>query len=564
LSVVENPSARQQDSLLVPLLITLAIALFLMTLMPTTMFWDRDEGFYARAAVEMMRSGHWIVPTYNDAVFAEKPPLIYWLMAGTMRLFGENDFGARFISAPATALSSLFIFLIGNRLFGRAAGIWAMLAFASSTLVIYLGATAMMDAVLITFICMSLWAYLAILQSPRYFLLKVFAFGVGIGLSMLTKGPVGPAVVIPVVAISWLLLKPGARPSFARMLVLAVAALCGLGIFLLWAIPANTMSGGAMMSSGFGVHVLGRALKPMEGHGGSGLWGYLATVPVYIPVILIGFMPATLFLPSALSALMRKGGMEPLPRLFLLSWIIPGFLLFSLAATKLPHYIVPIFPALALAMGAVIAGKAGTKAASAATGRWLYLVMAGSMAIALIGGAVFAPGLQLKLVLVVLGFATAAFGYRISKDFGAGLYARSMSTALISVLVIMETLFVLIIPPLEPEIKISRPIADAIQKNFKFGTPVYSAGYLEPSLVFYLGWPVTQPIHRLAEDDAALKALLDNKDEKILIAVQKNFDALKAVDTTSRVTKVFETSAWNTNSGGDYQTVIVARIAAQP
>ena len=58
----------------------------------------------------------------------------------------------------------------------------------------------------------------------------------------------------------------------------------------------------------------------------------------------------------------------------------------------------------------------------------------------------------------------------------------------------------LIIPRVEPMIKVSRPIAQAIQQNFKFGTPVYSAGYLEPSLVFYLGWPVDQPIHKLDQN----------------------------------------------------------------
>lgn len=564
MSMVENYSARREGGILVPLLISIAIALFLMSLMPTTMFWDRDEGFYARAAVEMMHSGNWILPTYNDDIFPEKPPLIYWLMAPSMWLFGENDFGARFISAPATAFSAFLIFLMGNRLFGRKAGLWAMAAFAVATLAIYLGATAMMDAVLISFICLSLWAFLAIVQSPRYFALKVFAFGVGIAFSMLTKGPVGPAVVIPCVAITWLMLKPSERPSFMRMVVLAVAALVGLGVFLAWAIPANTMSNGEMLSSGLGVHVFGRALRPMEGHGGSGLLGYLATVPVYIPVTLIGFMPATLFLPSALSALSRSSESGRLQRLFLLSWIVPGFILFSLAATKLPHYIVPVFPALALAVGALIDGKIKAGTASAKIGGWLYLVLAGSFAIVLVGAAFVAPGVVTKVALALTGIIAAFFAALVFMRFRAEQYPKAFGIAVVSVVVLMESLFGVIIPRVEPMIKVSRPIAEAIQQNFKFGTPVYSAGYLEPSLVFYLGWPVNQPIHKLDQNDAGFKMLLAQKAETILIATQESFDAVKALDAGNQVSSVFKISGWNTNSGGDYETIIVARIAPKP
>lgn len=550
----------RRTALLLPILISVLIALFLMALMPTTMFWDRDEGFYARAAIEMMQTGHWILPTYNDAVFPEKPPLIYWLMALSMKVFGPTAFGARFISAPATAVSAFLVFLIGNRLFSRKAGLWATAAFASSTLVIYLGITAMMDAVLIAFICLALWVFLTVIQSPRYFWVKTVVFGVAVALSMLTKGPVGPAMIIPTVAFTWLFMASGERPSFGRMVALALAAIAGFGVFLLWAIPANNMSNGEMLSSGVGVHIIGRALHPMEGHGGKGLWGYLATVPAYIPVILIGFMPATIFLFSALSGLFRKTGMEKLPRLFLLSWALPGFFLFSLAATKLPHYIVPIFPALALAVGAVIDGKVRFGSASAKTGRVLYLVLTLSLAAALLAAAFFAPGLALDLELAVLALVVAGFGFWVFKAHREGNPGSAMRRALGSVFVLMLALFYVVIPPFEPMIKISKPIAETIRQNFKPGTPVFEAGYLEPSLVFYLDWPANSPIRPLAK--SAFGSLFSDGREKILIAVQKNFDAIEAMDTSGRITKLGSYSAWNTNSSERYQTVIVARIVA--
>ena len=125
-----NAPASRAGSLLLPILISVALAIFLMTLMPTTMFWDRDEAFYARAAVEMIQSGNWILPTYNDDIFPDKPPLIYWLMAVFMHVFGQNEFAARFVSAPATAGSAFLIFLIGSRLFDRRAGLcWSRIIY---------------------------------------------------------------------------------------------------------------------------------------------------------------------------------------------------------------------------------------------------------------------------------------------------------------------------------------------------------------------------------------------------------------------------------------------------
>ncbi len=106
MSAHANSPADRAGSLWLPFLISIGIAVFLITLMPTVMFWDRDEAFYARAAVEMLQSGNWILPTYNDAVFPDKPPLIYWLMMFFMSIFGQNELGARFASAPATAASA--------------------------------------------------------------------------------------------------------------------------------------------------------------------------------------------------------------------------------------------------------------------------------------------------------------------------------------------------------------------------------------------------------------------------------------------------------------------------
>lgn len=558
---VTAPASRS-GNLWLPILIAVAIALVLMTLMPTTMFWDRDEAFYARAAVEMIQSGNWILPTYNDAVFPDKPPLIYWLMAAFMHLFGENEFGARFASAPATAASAFLVFLIGSRLFDRRTGLWSMLVFASSTLTIYLGITAMLDAVLVTFVCLALWAFLAIMQDRDGFWWKALVFLVAVSLALLTKGPVGPAVVVPAVAITWLFSSRGERPPFWQMLVLAAATFVGVGVFLLWAIPANTMSHGEMLQTGIGEHVIGRALKPMQGHGAPGWLGYLAFLPAYIPVLIIGFMPATLFLPAALSGVSRKPAAHgfPSPRLFLLSWMVPGFVMFSLAATKLPHYIEPMIPAFAIAAGAVISGSLQGGPLARTSGRWLYIIQTAGLAAALFAVVALAPSLWLKIVLVVIALGCIGFAFRISLLHRLGENQRSMGTALVSVVLLMEAMFLIVIPTLEKDIKLSRPVAQMLRKDFTPGTPVYAAGYLEPSLVFYLGWPINSPIHEMKDDEADRRAFLTSPGEKALVATRENFDALKALDTDGRLTELGSYTAWNTNASGKLQTVVVARL----
>jgi 4-amino-4-deoxy-L-arabinose transferase-like glycosyltransferase len=557
-----NVPADRSGSLLLPILIAVAIALILMTLMPTTMFWDRDEAFYARAAVEMVQSGNWILPTYNDAVFPDKPPLIYWLMAFFMHIFGDNEFGARFASAPATAASSLLVFLIGSRLFGRRAGLWSMLVFASATLTIYLGVTAMLDAVLVSFICLSLWAFLAIMQDRDRFWSKAAIFLVAISLALMTKGPVGPAIVVPAVVFTWLFSSRGERPPFWQMVVLAAATFIGVGVFLLWAVPANDMSHGEMLQSGIGEHVIGRALKPMQGHGAPGWLGYLAFLPAYIPTLLIGFMPATLFLPAALSGISRKAAATgfPSPRLFLLSWMVPGFVMFSLAATKLPHYIEPMIPAFAIAVGGIIAGNLGAGRVARNFGRWLYIIQIAGLAAALLAVVTLAPTLWLKVVLVVVALGCIGFAFRISLLQRVGEDARAMRTALVSVVLLMESMFLIIIPALEKDIKLSKPVAELLRKEFKPGTPVFSDDYLEPSLVFYLGWPVDSPIRELHDDEGDRREFLSSPGEHALVATREQYEALKVLDTAGRLVELGSYTAWNTNVSGKLQTIVVARL----
>ncbi len=105
-----------------------------------------------------------------------------------------------------------------------------------------------------------------------------------------------------------------------------------------------------------------------------------------------------------------------------------------------------------------------------------------------------APTLLLKIALVVIAVGCIGFAFRISLLHRLSDYEQAMRTALVSVVLLMESMFLLVIPVLERDIKLSKPVAELLRKDFKPGTPVFDADYLEPSLVFYLGWPVDSPI----------------------------------------------------------------------
>ena len=177
--------------------------------------------------------------------------------------------------------------------------------------------------------------------------IHLVGFVLTLGAALLTKGPVG--LVLPILGMI-VILVVARRFSLTWAGTLLVAAVLASGIFLVWAIPANDATGGEFLRRGIGYHVVARTVRPIDSHGGN----FFLTLPFYIPVVIFAFFPWILFLPGALSAVAggRVGGRYG--RSFLLGWMIPIFLFMSFVSTKLPHYIMPIWPALSLAVAGTI------------------------------------------------------------------------------------------------------------------------------------------------------------------------------------------------------------------
>jgi 4-amino-4-deoxy-L-arabinose transferase-like glycosyltransferase/membrane-associated phospholipid phosphatase len=542
-------------------LLAVAIAGFLLFATTRSTLWDRDEPRFAEATVEMLRSRDWIVPTFNGALRPDKPILIYWLMSLPVRIFGPTELASRFFAPLGAALACLFTWRIGRRILTPGADLRAMAVLASAPLLLVTGTAATTDAVLLAAITGALAAFEAAFDAgPRP--APTAALGVAIGLALLVKGPVGLAAPV-LSAIAALVLAR--RMSRAWAAHLAAACAIGLGMALAWAIPANEATGGEFLRQGLGYHVLERAVRPNDGHGGN----WLLFLPFYVPVVLVAFFPWTLFLPGALSAAAgaRLGGERG--RALLLGWIGPTFLLMSLVSTKLPHYVLPIFPALALAVaGTIEAGERGGLAARdlawLARGRWL----AGALGLAGGAGLAVAPWFVRALALappdvpgsVPLAWPCAALGLVILvttalalREHAAGRL-RSAFAVLAAGSVALGLSVVLLALPVVERFKVSKPLADAIRARTAGDVPVAELDYGEPSLIFYLGRRVAS-----LESDAEVRRWADEPGPGVLVLARESRARIEAAGARLGLEEIAAARGFNYTKGKWVDLVALGR-----
>lgn len=450
-----------------------------------TTLWDRDEPRYARVAVEMAESGNYLVPTFNGQAWPDKPILLYWLMSLPIRVLGPTELACRFWGAVGTAITCLLTFYIGKQLLGVKEGLWAMVILASSLMMLVVGTAAISDAVVLPFIVAAVAIFVRTTGSGMR-THHIILMGVTLGFGMLAKGPIGALPIPVIVTALWLNRKT--KPSIIRPLwQLGFALVIGVLIFLAWAIPVNNATGGEFLRTFVGRHVLTRAIKPMEHHGGN----LLLYLPYYLPVIIVGFFPWTLLLPGAFSATLggRLGGQNFRP--LLIGWVVSIFTIMTLAVTKLPHYILFIWPALALAAAGTIVAAEQNRLASRdqvwlRRGVWFFGPPAIAIALALMIAPYFFPIAELRWPSIASGMVLSVMAV-------AAIYPQCADKPHTSAVVLLAGMLTLNIPillgvlPAVEQIKISPPIARAIKAQTTKETPVATYKYAEPTLNFYIG-----------------------------------------------------------------------------
>src|SRR5712692_7963488 len=325
------------------LLLALCALLFFLGL-GTLGLTDRDEGSNAEAAREMVESGDWLTPTLNGTPRFAKPILIYWLIACSYLVFGVSEFTARLPSALFGTLLVLMQYAFATRLLGPTVGFRAALMLLLNFEMLASGRMVLTDMVLVFFTTLSIFSFFLAMAGEGRAKRWYWGFYVGMALATLTKGPVG--VLVPLLAvIPYLLLT-----RRWREVVPECRLLTGTAVFLLIAAPwyaAMFLLHGAGYAASARGDTLTRFFSIIGGHGG--------TVLFYIPILLLGFFPWSGFLPATVVEAWRERGEKDTQRslqVLCASWIVALFVFFTLSATRLPHYIAPLFPAAALLVAA--------------------------------------------------------------------------------------------------------------------------------------------------------------------------------------------------------------------
>jgi 4-amino-4-deoxy-L-arabinose transferase-like glycosyltransferase len=303
---------------------------------------EPDEGRYAEIAREMLLRGDWVVPHLQGEPYLDKPPLFYWLVVASYSLFGVHDWAARIVPALAVHATILVTYLFGLRLLGERAAFRGALLLSLTPGLMGMGRLLILDGLLTLWVTLGLFAGLAALQAHPRWRVGFWVCALVCGLGVLTKGPVAVLLVVPPLLLHCWLTTGVVRVS--KRDVITFAALV-LAINLPWyvAVSIRRPEFGAYF---FVQHNLQRFLAPFD---------HLEPVWYYAPVLLGGLLPGTLLAwPFARWLLFGDAdaarGRSPELGFCLLAggWCV---LFFSLSGSKLPTYILPAFPFLALALG---------------------------------------------------------------------------------------------------------------------------------------------------------------------------------------------------------------------
>jgi 4-amino-4-deoxy-L-arabinose transferase-like glycosyltransferase len=318
--------------------IVLGIAfLSLFPLLGSAPLFDEDEGFYAEASREMLENGDYLTAHINGKPQYDKPILIYWLQTLSFRIFGLNEFAARFPSALATLLWMLAIFSFTRRHLGFQCGALSALFFISAVQITITGKAAIVDSALNLFMTQCLFHFYEYTQNHKKRWIYTAALYAGLG--FLAKGPV--AVVIPFgVSLIYCLIQKRFR-LWLKMVFNLPAILIFAIIALPWYVLEYMNQGPVFIQDFFFKHNLERYSRSFEDHSGSLFY--------YIPVIIIGTLPHC----GLLIPLIRQAGSLWTKEVyrFCLVWIGFVLILFSFGGTKLPHYILSAFPPLLILYG---------------------------------------------------------------------------------------------------------------------------------------------------------------------------------------------------------------------
>lgn len=332
--MIDDPKSRR---LLWPLFLAFCLiwfyALGARTLVPT------DEGRYAEMAREMVATGDWITPRLNAIKYFEKPPLQVWMTALAFKAFGLGEWQARLWTGLCGLFGILFTTFAASRVYHARIGLTAGLVLASSFLWAGLGHINTLDMGLAGMMTLALGSLL-LAQRPgidsgerRRWMLLCWA---GMALSVMSKGLIG--LVLPGAVLVFYTIVTRDWVIWTRLHLLQ-------GLLVFFALTAPWFVLVSLQNPEFPhfffIHEHFQRFTSKI-HRRAGPWYY------FIPILMLGILPWLTVLPKSLLLAARRRTGSYAPEKLLLVWVGFIFFFFSVSGSKLPSYILPIFPALAI------------------------------------------------------------------------------------------------------------------------------------------------------------------------------------------------------------------------
>lgn len=466
---------------------------------------DPDEPVYAETPREMIQMNDYISPRIYGDVWYDKPPMYYWLVAGSFKLLGVNEYAARFPSAVLGVLGVLLVYGAAAKLFNERTGFAGGLVLATSLEYFYLCKAAVTDITL-TF-CLT--AALLFFLGRQYYLFYLFS-----ALATLTKGPIGflfPGAII----ILWLAVTRNF--SELRRMKIPAGAVLFAAVAVPWYWLMYELHGTAFINGFIGVNNVTRFLTPE--HAKTAAWYF------FIPVLAAGFFPWTSLLPQAVKAVFRHKESESYPALlFLVIWAAFIFVFFSLSSTKLVTYILPVFPPLAILVGWYLdrcAGQFSLKGEGLVWPVGLTLLTA-----LLVGGIatgsrlVPAVGLGAGGLSVVLVLMTAATWYFLRRR---EVFRAAMGQAVLMAVAAVFLVTVLF-PPVVDTLSM-RATAQSFTANYDGKSPVYVQKFLHPGFAFYTG-----QFGKEVNSDEDIKQVIEESGKAYLVVKKPLYQGLDTAD----------------------------------
>ncbi len=460
---------------------------------------DRDEARFAQATRQMLETGDFLRIRFQDEARNKKPAGIYWLQAVAVSAFSTPASTAiwpyRVPSLLGGMTAVLLTFAFGAALFRGAIGMIAAVLLASALSVVAEAHIAKTDAALLAAITAGQGALgLAYVRArtgqPVPFSIPAL-FWTGEIAAIFLKGPLGPALAITTAAalaiadrdVRWL---RGLYPVAGIIVLIAAIAP--------WLVAIERATQGRFLADALGGDLMMKLIGAQESHG--------APPFSYLLMSLASFWPGSLLLVPAMVRGWRRHD-NPAER-FLLAWLVPAWVVLELVPTKLPHYALPLFPALALLAAAALAD--GAKLQEAGWPRRLDLLVKGLWVVVTLGLAALLVGLPLRFgdhlaipgvigAVALPALAAVLIHYRPGPGIATAVFAAlSLAFAMPAALSVLPGL---------DRLWLSRAAAGLMARHpAGAAMPLVAVGYSEPSLVFLAGTDL-----RLTTPDGAAEAL---------------------------------------------------------